>query len=75
MRQSDKPEARYANYFQIGQNASEFILQFGLFYTDETEPLLHTRIITSPTYAKTLIGLLQEAMEKHENQRGPTRER
>ena len=74
MQQSDKPVARYANYFQIGQNAAEFVIQFGQFYADDAEPLLHTRIITSPAYAKTLIGLLQEAMDKHEEQFGPVRE-
>ncbi|HEY1758755.1 MAG TPA: DUF3467 domain-containing protein [Bryobacteraceae bacterium] len=74
MQQSDKLEAKYANYFQIGQNAAEFVIQFGQFYSDEAEPLLHTRIITSPAYAKTLISLLQEAMEKHEAQFGPVRE-
>jgi hypothetical protein len=74
MQESDKPEAKYANYFQIGQNAVEFVVQFGQFYTDETVPILHSRIITSPVYAKTLIGLLQEAIDQHESQFGPIRE-
>ena len=74
MQESDKLEARYANYFQIGQNAVEFIIEYGQFYPDEAAPLLHTRIITSPVYVKNLIALLQEALEKHEDQFGPVRE-
>jgi len=75
MQESDKLEARYANYFQIGQNAVEFIIEFGQFYPDEATPLLHTRIVTSPVYAKTLIALLQKALVQHEDQLGPVRER
>lgn len=67
-------EARYANYFQAGQNAMEFILDFGQLYGDETIPFLHTRIVTSPVYAKKLIELLQESLAQHEAEFGPVRE-
>ena len=70
----DKLEAKYANYFQIGQNAIEFIIEFGQLYSDEAAPLLHTRVITNPAYAKNLLILLQEALEKHEYQFGPVRD-
>jgi hypothetical protein len=69
----DKPdplEARYANYFQIGQNAIEFIIEFGQLYANDAGPLLHTRVITSPVYAKNLVAVLQEALQKHEEQFG-----
>ena len=66
-------EARYANYFQAGQNAMEFIIEFGQLYSDETIPFLHTRIITSPTYAKKLAKLLEESLARHEAQFGTIR--
>jgi hypothetical protein len=74
MLNSESIEAKYANYFQIGQNAIEFIVEFGQLYSDETVPLLHTRIITTPAYAKTLFELLNEALTEHEARYGPTPE-
>ena len=70
MRRPETIEARYANYFQAGQNAIEFIIDFGQLYSDETVPFLHTRIITSPTYAKTLVRLLEDSLAQHEAQFG-----
>jgi len=69
-----KLEAKYANYFQIGQNANEFILEFGQLYGNEGAPLLHTRIITGPVYAKHLLTVLEEALEQHERQSGSVRD-
>ena len=74
MQNPEKLEAKYANYFQIGQNAIEFILEFGQLYTEDADPLLHTRLVTSPTYAKHLLSVLQEAIEKHELQFGSIRD-
>jgi hypothetical protein len=74
MQHFDSTEGKYANYFQIGHNAVEFIVEFGQLYSDATVPLLHTRIITTPPYAKTLLKLLQEALAEHEAQFGPSRE-
>jgi hypothetical protein len=71
MNNSNSIEGKYANYFQIGQNAIEFILEFGQLYSDETLPLLHTRIVTSPSYARDLLILLKEALAEHESQYGP----
>ena len=59
-------EGRYVNYFEIGHNAFEFLLDFGQFYDGEAEASLHTRIVTSPVYAKTLIGMLQRALSQYE---------
>jgi hypothetical protein len=75
MHNHEKPEAKYANYFAVGNNAIEFIIEFGQLYTDESTPLLHTRIITSPVYAKDLLHLLQQAIKEHEHQFGPISQR
>ena len=59
-------EGRYANYFKVGYNAFEFVLDFGQFYPEGKEAQLHTRIITSPIYVKTLLELLRESIDRYE---------
>ena len=59
-------EGRYANYFEVGYNAFEFLLKFGQFYPENGKPQLHTRIVTSPTYAKALLMTLRESIEQYE---------
>lgn len=59
-------QGRYANYFKVGYNAFEFLLDFGQFYPEGKEAQLHTRIITNPIYAKTLLELLRESMDRYE---------
>jgi Protein of unknown function (DUF3467) len=59
-------EGRYANYFKIGHNASEFLLDFGQFYAESRRAQFHTRIITNPTYAKALFDILRESIEQYE---------
>ncbi len=63
-------EGRYANNFKIGYNAFEFVLDFGQFYPEEKRVQLHTRIITSPVYAKALLRTLQESIDKYEQNFG-----
>jgi Protein of unknown function (DUF3467) len=70
----EKLEAKYANYFQIGQNAIDFIFEFGQLYVNGGGPLPHTRIITSPVCAKHLLIVLEQALEKHEQQFGSVRD-
>jgi hypothetical protein len=62
----EKRQGRYANYFKIGQNAFEFVVDFGQRYGEEDTSCLHTRIVTSPVYAKRLLATLQEAVSHHE---------
>ena len=66
----DRSEGRYANYFNVGHNAFEVILEFGQFYEENEQPRLHTRIVTSPDYAKRLLELLQESLGQYEKQFG-----
>jgi hypothetical protein len=67
---SKKLEGKYANYFKVGHNAFEFVLEFGQYYPEIEEAELYTRIITSPRYAKELLTTLQESIEHHENSYG-----
>jgi hypothetical protein len=64
-------EGKYANYFQIGHNAFEFLLDFGQLYADGKGEQIHTRIVTSPSYAKELLKVLGESVEQYEKNFGP----
>jgi hypothetical protein len=57
---------QYANYFKVGQNAYEFVLDFGQFYPESENANFHTRIITPPVYAKALLTILQESITQYE---------
>jgi len=59
-------EGRYANYFKVGHNAFEFLFDFGQFYPEAEHARLHTRIITSPIYAKALLETLRESIDRYE---------
>jgi len=67
-------EGRYANFFQVGYNAFEFVLDYGQNYDDGKKSQFHTRIITGPIYAKTLLGLLQTSIEQYERAFGKIKE-
>jgi len=56
-------EGRYANFFQVGHNAFEFLLEFG-----QQDRGIHTRIYVSPQYARVLSELLIETLRQHECQ-------
>ena len=45
-------KGRYANYFKVGHNAFEFVLDFGQSYVDEEDAQIHTRLVSSPNRAK-----------------------
>lgn len=70
--QTDPLEGRYANFFKVGHNSFEFVLDFGQVYSDApAETIYHTRIVTSPAYAAVLLELLQDSIEKYERAFGP----
>lgn len=74
VRRNEGTAARYANYFEIGHNAAEFILDFGQAYSSSEKRQMHTRIVTSPAYVKALLRLLGTAVERHEQVYGKIRE-
>jgi len=69
-REENQLEGRYANYFQIAHNAFEFLFDFAQAYDQDTVAAErkppHTRIVTSPVYAKTLLLTLQAAINQYE---------
>jgi hypothetical protein len=64
----------YANSFEVGHTAFEFVIEFGQTYSSSPGGF-HTRIVTSPVYAKALLDLLGRAVRRYEGRFGPTKER
>lgn len=56
---SRKDQARYTNFFQIGHNAFEFLLEFG------QQENIHTRVYLSPQHAQILSDLLLDTLQQH----------
>jgi|SRR5580704_11327959 hypothetical protein len=69
-RRTSAPQARYTNYFEVGHNALEFIVDFGQYHPETTTAQCHTRIVTGPVYAKLLARLLTESIQHHETEHG-----
>ena len=63
-------EGRYANYFAVGYNEHEFVIDFGQSYSDNDHPELCTRIVTGPAYAKAFLKTLQDTIETFETTYG-----
>jgi hypothetical protein len=67
-------EGRYANYFEIGHNAFEFLLDFGQLYSEAPEGRMHTRIVTSPIFARRLAVVLNRTLSQYDQAYGRVRE-
>lgn len=65
------PLARYVNYFELGHNPYEFLIDFGQYQPESEDVVFHTRIALGPTHAKLLAGMLGAAIERHEAEHGP----
>jgi len=59
-------EGRYANYFKVGFNEQEIVIDFGQHHGGE-ETLMHTRIVISRAYLSTLIAMLEASSGRIEN--------
>lgn len=64
-------EGRYANGIQVGSNAFEFVLDFSQQYGGAQDAPPHTRIVTSPYYARGFLETLQAAIAAYEKEFGP----
>jgi hypothetical protein len=63
-------EGRYANYFAVGYNEHEFVIDFGQSYSENDPPEIFTRIVTGPVYAKTFLKILRGSIETFETSYG-----
>lgn len=68
------PLACYANYFEVGHNPYEFLLDFGQFQPEVSEVLIHTRIMLCPAHARMFAEILTNAVAKYETENGPIAE-
>jgi hypothetical protein len=66
----DQLEGRYANAFQVGHNAFEFFIECGQMPLSGEQATFHTRIITTPAYAKALFETLKESLDHYEQNYG-----
>ncbi len=62
--------AVYANYLKVGQNAFEFLFDFGQLYLEDEDAQFHTRIITTPIYAKAFFRVLKDCIDRYEQDFG-----
>ena len=60
------PLACYANYFEIGYNAFEFLLDTGQVEPQSGEIRFTSRVAISPVHAKLLSGLLARSIAQFE---------
>jgi hypothetical protein len=63
-------QGKYSNYCRVGQNAMEFVIDFGERYGEQDPPMFHTRIVTTPTSMKAMLAAMQESVELN-NRRFP----
>ena len=65
-------EGRYANGFQVGHNAFEFVIDFMQQYGDgdPRDAHTHTRVVTSPAYIKVFLEILATSIEHYESEFG-----
>ena len=63
-------QGSYANFYEIGFNAFEFVLDFGQTFSETEEAELFTRIILPPILAKSLFDILQESLDSYEDKFG-----
>jgi Protein of unknown function (DUF3467) len=55
----------YANYFEVGHTALEFVVDFGQRYEGKGATPCHTRIVMSPLYAEELLRTLSESLAQY----------
>jgi hypothetical protein len=65
----DGPTSQYANGLQIGHNAFEFVFAFVQQY-GAASTRTHTRIVTSPAYAKLFLRTLTSSIAQYEAEFG-----
>jgi hypothetical protein len=62
--------AQYTNYFEVGQNPYEFLIDLGQFSPEAGAVHFHTRIATAPAFAKILLATLASAIRAYELEHG-----
>jgi hypothetical protein len=68
----DRPHiiAGYANYFEVGHNAFEFLIDFGQIDPQSGAIRINSRLAVGPTHAKLFARLIGGAVTQYETQYG-----
>ena len=66
-------EAKYANYCRVARSRFEFVIDFGQLTPEETDPVMHTRIVTNPASALALYRILADSIKRHRDDFGAIR--
>ena len=62
--------AGYANYFEVGHNAYEFLIDFGQVDPQSGDVNFSNRIAVGPTQAKIFAELMEDAVHQFERENG-----
>lgn len=65
-------KTEYINYFEIGYNAGEFVIDLGQFDSEGEQANWRMRVITGPIYAKMLSAVLIRSVKGLERLYGQT---
>ena len=65
------PPVRYTNVFEVGVDAFEVIISCAQREPDGEEAPPHTKIVTTPGFAKQLAHMLVDAIADYEARFGP----
>jgi hypothetical protein len=64
----------YVNYFEVGHNPYEFLIELGQYHPGANEGegrvAIYMRVALAPPYAKMLSELLARAVDEHQSQHG-----
>jgi hypothetical protein len=63
-------EGRYANYFKLGFDRDQFVLDFGQSFSEDVNPCYYVRIVTNPAYAEVLRQMLSKSLQEYEKEFG-----
>ena len=63
-RERKRQKGKYANYFEVGHNAFEFVADFGQY--EGGAVTWHTRVIMNPSAARAIRDLLAKSLEHYE---------
>lgn len=66
---------RYANTLEVGFNAFEFLLDLGHMFGPDPEGVMHTRIVTTPFFARDFLSVLAHSVGEYETAFGAIQER
>jgi uncharacterized protein DUF3467 len=63
-------EVRYANTFEVGFNAFEFLFDLAQVFGSDGVRVARTRIVTSPVFARNFLSVLTSSLAQYEAQFG-----